>query len=113
MVDGIFGREELFGDFPPNTVHGVGFVELDDEPLNSLPIPNPDSTHFICKGFYFWDSVEDDGGRLNESPCRNECVDCGRREGDEFFCGAIWTVEVKTGFLQWVREDVFFDIVIA
>ena len=89
MVDGIFGREELFGDFPPNTVHGVGFVELDDEPLNSLPIPNPDFTHFICKGFYFWDSVEDDGRRLDESPCRSECVDCGRREGGEFFCGAV------------------------
>ena len=70
MVDGTFCRGELFGDFPPITIHHGGFVELefkkvcrtgfirsitpralservinqmrtDDEPFDSFPIPNP------------------------------------------------------------------------
>ena len=42
-------------------------MRMDDEPLDSLPIPNPCVTHFIWEGFYFWDSVKDDGRRLDES----------------------------------------------
>ena len=88
-------------------------MRTDDEPLDSFPIPDPSLTHFICKGFYLWDTVEDDGGCLNESPCGSKCVDCGRRESNECFCGVVQTVEMKAGFLGWVREDMFFEAVIA
>jgi len=61
----------------------------------------------------FFDGVEDDRRRFDETPVISECVDDFRGLRSKVFRAKIDSVEMKASLFGWVTENMLFEVIVA